>query len=80
MVIVLISNLISEKRAANFTGSLAERLGCAILVNLPVWQLLILAAALRIVWAASLFDMSFVAKRHAFCKFPGEPSAVRSST
>jgi len=39
-------------------------------MELPAWQLLVLAAAIGTIWAASLFDWSFVAGRHAFWQFP----------
>ena len=39
-------------------------------MELPAWQLLLLAAAVGAIWAASLFDWSFVAGRHAFWQFP----------
>jgi hypothetical protein len=39
-------------------------------VELPSLQLLVLAAAVGVVWAASLFDWSFVTGRHAFWQFP----------
>ena len=40
------------------------------LIELPAWQLLLLAAAVGAIWAASLFDWSFVTGRHAFWQFP----------
>ena len=60
----------SEKRAARPTESLAQRLGRVLLIELPVWQLLVLAAAVGAIWAASLFDWSFVTGQHAFWEFP----------
>jgi hypothetical protein len=42
----------------------------AVFVELPAWQLLLLAAAVGITWAASMFDWSFIAGRHAFWQFP----------
>jgi hypothetical protein len=62
--------MISEKRAAGFPESLAQRLGSFVLVELPAWQLLILAAVVGTIWAATLFDWSFVAGRSAFWEFP----------
>ena len=50
--------------------SLAQRFGRSVLVELPVWQLLVLAAAVGAIWAASLFDWGFVTGRHAFWQFP----------
>src|SRR6266403_2558724 len=52
------------------TESLAQRLGRVVLAELPAWQLLLLAAAVGVIWAASLFDWSFVTGRHAFWQFP----------
>ena len=40
------------------------------LVELPSLQLLVLAAGAGVIWAASLFDWSFIAGRHAFWQFP----------
>jgi hypothetical protein len=39
-------------------------------MELPVWQLLVLAFAIGAVWTASLFDWGFVTGRHAFWQFP----------
>ena len=66
-----------EKQGARLTESLAQRLGRVMLVELPVWQLLILAAVVGIMWAASIFDWSFVTGRSAFWQFPGGTSAAR---
>jgi hypothetical protein len=41
-----------------------------VLLELPAGQLLVLAAAVGALWAASLFDWSFVIGRHAFWQFP----------
>ncbi len=49
---------------------MAWRLRSIVLIELPAWQLLVLAAAAGTIWAASLFDWSFVTGRHAFWQFP----------
>jgi hypothetical protein len=59
----------SRRRVAN----LPQRVGRIVLVELPAWQLLVLAAAVGAVWAASLFDWSFVAGRSTFWRFPSGP-------
>jgi hypothetical protein len=41
-----------------------------VLLELPAWQLLIIAACIGVLWAASLFDVSFVAGHDAFWWFP----------
>lgn len=40
------------------------------LLELPTWQLLVLAAAVGAIWAASLFDWGIVTGRHGFWQFP----------
>jgi hypothetical protein len=62
--------VIRENQAARPVESLAQRLGRVALIELPIWQLLILAAAVGAIWAASLFDWSFVVGRNAFWQFP----------
>jgi hypothetical protein len=62
--------VISEKQTARRVGSLAHLLGRVALAELPSWQLLVVAAAVGVIWAASLFDWSFVTGRHAFWQFP----------
>jgi len=59
-----------ERQAARSSESLAQRLGRVLLLELPVWQLLVLAAAVGAIWAASFFDWSFVTGQHAFWEFP----------
>jgi hypothetical protein len=44
-----------------------------VLVELPAWQLIVLVTAVGAIWAASLFDWSFVAGRGAFWRFPSGP-------
>src|SRR5215471_5039097 len=60
----------SEKRASRSIERPARRLRGVILAELPHWQLLILSGAVGIIWAASLFDWSFVTGQHAFWEFP----------
>jgi hypothetical protein len=62
--------MIGEQQAAVCRRSLSQRLRRLLLVELPTWQLLALSAAVGAIWAASLFDWSFVAGRHAFWRFP----------
>lgn len=62
--------MISAKPAPNCIDRFARRLGRVALAELPAWQLLTIAAAAGLLWAASLFDWSFVAGRHAFWQFP----------
>jgi hypothetical protein len=64
------SAMINVKQTSRPSESLAQRLGRVALAELPVWQMLILAAAVSVFWAASLFDWSFVTGRHAFWQFP----------
>jgi hypothetical protein len=62
--------MIGEQQAAVCRRSLSQRLRHLLLVELPAWQLLALSAAVGAIWAASLFDWSFVAGRHTFWRFP----------
>jgi hypothetical protein len=62
--------VIGEKQTTRPIESLAQRLARIVLTELPVWQLLVLAAAAGALWAASLFDWSFVTGQHAFWQFP----------
>ena len=62
--------IITEKQAARPIESSARRLERVVLIELPTWQLLVLAAGVGTIWAASLFDWSFVTGRHAFWHFP----------
>jgi hypothetical protein len=62
--------MISEQRVAGSFKSLVQRLERCLLMELRVWQLLVLAAGVGIIWAASLFDWSFVTGRHPFWQFP----------
>ncbi len=39
-------------------------------MELPAWQLLVLATAAGVIWAASLFDWDFVSGGQAFWQFP----------
>src|SRR5689334_8462601 len=63
-------SMIGEQRAARGLRSWAPRFERVLLMELPPWQLLTLAAVVGTVWAASLFDWSFVSGRHAFWQFP----------
>jgi hypothetical protein len=64
--------VIRKKRTAGAAPveSLSPRAEGVVLLELPTWQLLVLAAAVGAVWAASLFDWGFVTGRHAFWQFP----------
>ena len=52
--------MINEKLRTGLMGSLAQRLARVMFVKLPTWQLIALAAVVGAIWAASLFDLSFV--------------------
>ena len=60
----------SEKRDPRSIERSSPRLRRIVLAQLPRWQLLILSGAVGIIWAASLFDWSFVTGRSAFWEFP----------
>jgi uncharacterized protein DUF6311 len=60
----------NEQKIIRSRASLAQRIREAVLVELPAWQLLVLAAIVGGLWAVSLFDWDFVAGRHAFWQFP----------
>lgn len=62
--------MIGENQAARSAKSLAQGLGRVVLIRLPAWQLLLLAAAMGVIWASSLLDWAFVTGRHAFWQFP----------
>jgi hypothetical protein len=62
--------MIREKQAVRPIESRPQRLRRLVLLELPAGQLLVLAAAVGALWAASLFDWSFVIGRHAFWQFP----------
>jgi hypothetical protein len=49
---------------------LRDQIRGALFVELSPWQLLVLAAVLGVLSAASLFDWDFVIGRHAFWQFP----------
>ena len=59
--------MIRDKQTARPVESLARRVA---LIELLAWQLLMLAAAVGAIWAASLFDWNFVVGRNAFWQFP----------
>jgi hypothetical protein len=52
------------------TDSRIQRFKRLVMLELPVAQLLVLSSAVGVLWAASLFDWSFVVGRHAFWQFP----------
>jgi hypothetical protein len=62
--------MISENQASRPIESMTQRLARLVFVELPPAQLLALAAAVGSVWAASLFDRSFVTGGSAFWQFP----------
>ena len=62
--------MISENQTIRKPQSLVQRIERVVLVELPAWQLLILAAVVGVLWAASVFDWDFVTGRHAFWQFP----------
>src|SRR5215472_681935 len=62
--------MISENQTIRRPQSLVQRIEGIVLVELPAWQLLILAAVVGVLWGASLFDWDFVIGRHAFWQFP----------
>jgi hypothetical protein len=51
-------------------GSFILRLGRLLLLELPISRLLGLASAMGVLWAASIFDRSFVTAQHAFWQLP----------
>jgi Family of unknown function (DUF6311) len=59
-----------DRQAPRPVDDLAQRLGRVVLMELPVWQLLVLAGGVGVIWSASLFDSSFVTGQHAFWQFP----------
>jgi Family of unknown function (DUF6311) len=61
--------MISEKQVRPIETRV-QRFKCLVLIELPSWQLLILAATGGALWAASLFDWNFVSGRNAFWQFP----------
>lgn len=48
----------------------AYRIGKALLTELPVWKLLVLAIVTGALWAAGLFDWDFITGQDEFWKFP----------
>jgi hypothetical protein len=59
-----------DQQTSGYLQSLPQHIGRIVLLELPTWQLLVVAAGVGALWAASLFDWSFVAGRHAFWQFP----------
>ena len=62
--------MITEKQPTSRVETLVHQLGRVVLMELPAWELLVLAATAGAIWAASLFDWSFVTGQHAFWQFP----------
>jgi hypothetical protein len=62
--------MIDRRQTAGAVTRYARRFRCLVLVELPSLQLLVIAAAIGVLWAMSLFEASFVAGRHAFWRFP----------
>jgi hypothetical protein len=60
----------NDQQTRGYLQSLPQRVGRIVLLELPMWQLLLVAAGVGALWAASLFDWSFVTGRHAFWQFP----------
>ncbi|MBV8096927.1 MAG: hypothetical protein JO110_27530 [Acetobacteraceae bacterium] len=60
----------SEKQAAMRVDSFTQRLERVLIMELPAWRLLALAAFVGGIWAATLFNWSFVTGRDAFWQFP----------
>ena len=49
---------------------MAQRLESVLFTELQSWQLLVTAVTVGVVWAATLFDWSFITGRHTFWEFP----------
>jgi hypothetical protein len=62
--------VISAKHAPRPVESLSKLVGRFVLLELPVWQLLILAAVVGTIWSASIFDLAFLIGQDAFWQFP----------
>lgn len=60
----------SDQQTSGYLQSWPQRVGRIVLLELPTWQLLVVAAGVGALWAASLFDWSFVTGRHAFWQSP----------
>lgn len=60
----------SGKQAVILTQRPAKLLRRVMLVELPNWQLLALVCSGGVIWAASLFDWSFITGEHPFWQFP----------
>jgi hypothetical protein len=60
----------SKTQAAGPIESISKRLARVVMVELPAWQLLVLAAVVGVVWAAGLFDLGFLTGQDAFWQFP----------
>jgi Family of unknown function (DUF6311) len=62
--------MLRERPAVSPGPRVARRLRQIVLVELPAWQLLVLAAVAGVLSAASLFGLSFVSGQDAFWQFP----------
>jgi hypothetical protein len=60
----------TEQQALKPIGRGMQHLKRLVLLELPAGRLIVLAAAVGVLWAASLFNWSFVAGRHAFWRSP----------
>jgi Family of unknown function (DUF6311) len=59
--------MMNEKETVS---NFARRIRSIVLMELPAWQLLVIAVVVGVLCAASIFDWSFVTGRHAFWQFP----------
>src|ERR1700740_2494828 len=62
--------VIGVKQAARPVESLSKLVGRFVLLELPIWQLLALAAVVGAIWSASIFDLGFLIGQDAFWQFP----------
>jgi hypothetical protein len=62
--------MISQTQAAGPIENISKRLGRIVIVELPAWQLLVLGAAVGVIWSASIFDLRFLTGQDAFWQFP----------
>lgn len=61
--------MIGETQSATAMRNWARHFERVLLMEAPAWQLLIIAAVVGALWAASLFDWSFIAGRHLVWPF-----------
>ena len=62
--------MVREKQSVACRKNFAQRLEFVVWMKLSIWQLLLIASAVGVFWAATLFDWSFISGRHAFWQFP----------